>query len=109
MVEQSISGHNLDNIFKALADETRRDILRRVAAASLSISDLAESYKMSFAAIAKHVGVLERAQLIIKKRSGKQQIITAAPKTIEIAAEHLARYEQLWDARFSALEDLVTK
>ena len=105
MVEQSL---NLDTIFSALADKTRRDILRRVAEASLSISDLAQSYQISFAAIAKHIGVLERAQLIEKKRKGKQQIITAVPRTIEIAAVHLERYEQLWETRFTALEDLIT-
>lgn len=105
MVEQSL---NLDNIFSALADKTRRDIIRRTAEASLSISDLAQSYKMSFAAIAKHVGVLERAQLIKKKREGKQQIITAVPHTIMVATEHLERYEQLWETRFTALEDLLS-
>ena len=106
MVESSIK---LDNIFSALADQTRRDILRRVAEASLSISDLAQSYQMSFAAIAKHINVLERASLISKKREGKQQIITATPKTIEIASSHLERYEQLWNNRFNTLEDLLTK
>lgn len=105
MVEQSL---NLDTIFSALADKTRRDILRRTAEASLSISDLAQSYKMSFAAIAKHIGVLERAHLIKKQREGKQQIITAVPHTIAIAAEHLEHYEQLWENRFTDLEDLLT-
>ncbi|MEN9921868.1 MAG: hypothetical protein RL097_144 [Candidatus Parcubacteria bacterium] len=104
MVEQSI---NLDCVFSALADQTRRDILRRVAKASLSISDLAQSYKMSFAAIAKHITVLERAKLVVKKREGKQQIITAVPKTVAVAAKHLERYEQLWEGRFYNLENLL--
>ena len=69
MVEQSIY---LDNIFQALADNTRRDILKRVSKKPLSISELAEPYAMSFAAIAKHVAKLEAAKLVIKKREGKQ-------------------------------------
>lgn len=105
MVEQSI---DLDNIFQALADQTRRDILRRVSEASLSISDLAQSYRMSFAATAKHIVKLERANLVIKKRVGKQQIISAVPKTAEAAATHLELYEKLWNERFDALE-LVLK
>lgn len=104
MVERII---DLDNIFKALSDSTRRDMLRRVAETSLSISDLAESYKMSFAAIAKHIGVLERAKLIVKKRDGKQQIITAEPRTLTFASEHLGHYEQLWEKRFDTLEALL--
>jgi DNA-binding transcriptional ArsR family regulator len=106
MVEQSI---NLDTLFQALADETRRDILKRVSKASLSISDLAESYKLSFAAIAKHVSVLETARLITKERSGKQQIVSVVPETLEVATVHLERYEKLWHARFDALEDLLSK
>lgn len=105
MVEQRL---NLDTIFSAFADKTRRDILRRTAETSLSISDLAQSYKMSFAAIAKHIGVLERAHLINKKRDGKQQIITAVPYTIAIATNHLEHYEQLWENRFTALENLLS-
>lgn len=106
MVEQ---GTNLDYVFSALADQTRRDILRRVAKTSLSISTLAQSYKMSFAAIAKHVTVLERAKLVTKKRDGKQQIITAVPNTVIVAAEHLERYEQLWEGRFNNLENVLNE
>lgn len=105
MVEQSI---NLDYVFQALADQTRRDILRRVSEASLSISDLAQSYQMSFAAIAKHIVKLERANLVTKKREGKQQIISAVPMTVEAAATHLELYEKLWQCRFDNLE-LVLK
>ncbi len=104
MVEQSI---NLDTLFQALADETRRDILKRVSKAELSISKLAEPYKMSFAAIAKHVSVLETARLITKRREGKQQIISVVPKTVEVAASHLGLYEKMWTERFDALETLL--
>lgn len=106
MVEQSI---NLDYVFQALADQTRRDILKRVSETSLSISDLAQSYKMSFAAIAKHVVKLERANLVSKKREGKQQIISAVPSTVEAASTHLELYEKLWNERFDTLEELLNK
>lgn len=106
MVEQSI---NLDSVFQALADATRRDILSRVAKTELSISKLAEPYKISFAAIAKHVAVLEHAKLITKHREGKQQIVSAVPKTMAAAATHLEKYEKMWNARFDALEKLLSK
>lgn len=106
MVERSI---NLDTLFQALADQTRRDILQRVAEAELSISKLAEPYKMSFAAIAKHVSVLEAAKLVSKRREGKQQIISIVPKTMAVATTHLEQYERMWNARFNALEDLLSK
>lgn len=98
---------DLDRVFKSLADSTRRDILKRVSKESLSISALADPYEMSFAAIAKHVSVLEAANLITKRREGKQQIISVVPKTIETALTHLEQYEQLWKARFDALENLL--
>lgn len=104
MVERSI---NLDTLFQALADQTRRDILERVAKAELSISKLAEPYKMSFAAIAKHVSVLEAAKLISKRREGKQQIISIVPETMAVATTHLKQYEKMWGARFDALEALL--
>ncbi len=104
MVERSI---NLDNLFQALADQTRRDILRRVAQTELSISTLAEPYKLSFAAIAKHIKVLEAARLIVKRREGKQQIVSIVPTTMAIATTHLEQYEKMWATRFDALEDLL--
>ena len=104
MVERSI---NLDTLFQALADQTRRDILKRVSKAELSISKLAEPYKMSFAAIAKHVSVLEAAKLITKRREGKQQIVSIVPKTMSVATTHLEQYEKMWNARFDALEELL--
>lgn len=104
MVEQSI---DLDTVFSSLADATRRDILKRVSREKLSISKLAKPYKMSFAAIAKHINVLEAAKLITKKREGREQIISAVPKTVVTAAAHLEEYEKLWSDRFDALDTLL--
>ncbi len=104
MVESSV---NLDIVFQALADATRRDILERVSKTSLSISELARPYKMSFSAIAKHVAKLETAHLVIKKRIGKEQHVVAAPATLEATARYLEQYEALWQSRFDALEELL--
>ncbi|MBW4477577.1 MAG: metalloregulator ArsR/SmtB family transcription factor [Tolypothrix brevis GSE-NOS-MK-07-07A] len=104
MVESTIA---LDRIFAALADATRRDILKRVSIAEHTISELAVSYAMSFAAIAKHISVLEKAGLIIKRRSGKEKVIQIQPKAIEVAFSYLSEYEKVWSDRFDALEKLL--
>lgn len=104
MVESSVA---LDRIFGALADVTRRDILKRVSRAEHTISELAKAYTISLAAIAKHVSVLEKAGLITKRRSGKEKVIQIQPKTIKVAAAYLGEYEKIWSARFDALEKLL--
>ncbi len=104
MVESTIA---LDQIFAALADATRRDILKRVSIAEHTISELAASYAMSFAAIAKHISVLEKAGLIIKRRSGKEKVIQIQPKAIEVAFSYLSEYEKVWSDRFDVLEKLL--
>lgn len=106
MVESSIQ---LDHVFQALADQTRRDILSRVSKAPLSISELAKPYKMSFAAIAKHVSVLERAKLITKERQGKEQMVVVVPSTVAIAQKRIERYAEMWGDRFDTLEALLQK
>ena len=104
MVELNVT---LDKIFGALADVTRRDILKRVSRAEHTISELAQPYAMSLAAIAKHVSVLEKAGLITKRRSGKEKVIQIQPKTIKVAAAYLSEYEKIWSVRFDALEKLL--
>lgn len=104
MVESRIA---LDRIFGALADATRRDILKRVSRDEHTINELAEPYAMSLAAVAKHVSVLEKAGLVTKRRSGKEKVVHITPKAIKVAAAHLSEYEKLWSARFDALEKLL--
>ncbi|BAZ37585.1 ArsR family transcriptional regulator [Calothrix sp. NIES-4101] len=104
MVESNIA---LDQIFGALADVTRRDILKRVSKAEHTITELAEPYAMSLAAIAKHISILEKAGLITKRRMGKKKIIQIQPKTIKVVTAYLSEYEKLLSARFSALEKLL--
>ncbi len=106
MVERKIY---LNNVFHSLADPTRRDILRRVSKQELSIGAVAQPYPLSFAAIAKHIRVLEHAQLIKKRREGKEQRIQIMPRTIEDALSHLGSYEKQWQSRFDALDQLLKK
>jgi DNA-binding transcriptional ArsR family regulator len=104
MVEQVI---DLDNIFASLADPTRRDILARVARAELSVGELVEKYDVSFAAISKHLNVLERAKLITKRREGKKQMVTLAPGALQSADEYLEQYRQTWEQKFNKLDAIL--
>jgi DNA-binding transcriptional ArsR family regulator len=104
MVERTLE---FDTIFSSLADSTRRDILRRVAAAELSISEIAKPYKLTFGAISKHLLVLERAHLVIKRRRGKEQLVSIAPDTIESVSIMLNEYQKLWETRYKRLDALL--
>lgn len=101
MVEYTLE---LNSIFGSLADPTRRDILKRVAKKELSVSEVAKPYKLTFAAISKHLRVLEKAKLIIKKRKGKEHIVGLSPVAIKEAADHLKFYESIWNQRFDSLD-----
>ena len=98
---------DLNLVFHSLADATRRDILMRVIESPRSISELAAAYAFSFAAIAKHISVLELAHLVTKHRQGRQQIIVANQKTVSLEASHLREYEALWNLRLDSLEQLL--
>jgi DNA-binding transcriptional ArsR family regulator len=100
---------NLDSIFGSLADPTRRDILKRVAAAELSVGEIAAPYQLTYAAVSKHLKILERAKLIIKHRQGKQQVVQLSPTAFHSAAEYLHWYEQLWEHRLDSLEQYLKR
>lgn len=102
MVELSLSP--LDAIFGSLADPIRRDILRRVSKKEMSISDIAKPYPVTFAAISKHLKVLEKAKLIMKRRQGKEQMIQVVPAALLEAEVYLRQYEKLWNNRLDNLE-----
>jgi DNA-binding transcriptional ArsR family regulator len=104
MVEYTLS---LDSIFSSLADPTRRDILRRVSKSELTISEIAKSYDLTFAAVSKHLKVLEKAQLIMKRRRGKEQMVQASPQALKEADDYLKNYRQLWVERYDALDKLL--
>ena len=101
MVEQS---QKLNAVFGSLSDPTRRDILKRVSEHGMSVGAIAKYYNMSFAGVAKHLEVLERANLIHKTRRGKEQIVTIAPETLADATTYLDNYRQLWEQRLESLD-----
>ena len=97
-----------DALFHALADRTRRDILRRVLAGEHSVSALAASYDMSFAAVQKHVAVLERASLLTKRRSGREQLASGDVTAVRSVASLLAELERVWRGRIARIDELIT-
>ncbi len=96
-----------DALFHALADRTRRDIMRRVLAGEHSVSALAAKYGMSFAAVQKHVTVLERAGLLTKRRRGREQLASGDVEAVRSVGSLLAELEQVWRGRIARIDDLV--
>jgi DNA-binding transcriptional ArsR family regulator len=102
-----IAPPDFDRVFGALADVTRRDILRRAVDAEEGVAELASHYPMSFAAVQKHVAILERAGLVTKERSGRRKIVRTNPEGLRVARRLLDRYEQLWLGRIDRMTTLV--
>src|SRR4051812_2071313 len=98
-----------DRVFHALADATRRDILRRSADGELSVSRLADGYPMSFAAVQKHVAVLERAGMIAKERRGREQLVRTVPEAVARARRALDDLEATWRGRVDRMSDLLAQ
>lgn len=107
MVVDTLSDAEIDRLFQALADSTRRDIVARVIDRAQSVSELAGYYPMTFAAVQKHVSVLERASLVCKVRRGREQIVHGDPATLRKASELLDTLEQLWQRRVMAIDNLL--
>ena len=97
-----------DRIFAALADATRRDIVLRALAGREGVAELAEHYPMSFAAVQKHVAVLERAGLITKERRGRRKVVRTHVEGLRLARSVLDQYEDLWRSRIARMNDLIT-
>ncbi|ORW18435.1 ArsR family transcriptional regulator [Mycolicibacter nonchromogenicus] len=96
-----------DALFHALADRTRRDIMRRVLAGEHSVSELAVKYEMSFAAVQKHVAVLEKSGLLTKRRSGREQLACGDVAAVRSVASMLAELEQVWRGRIARIDELI--
>jgi len=99
---------NADQIFAALADGTRRDIVLRALAGSEGVSELAAHYSMSFAAVQKHIAVLERAGLVTKDRTGRRKVVRTNVEGLRLARGLLDQYEALWRGRIERMELLIT-
>ncbi|MBT2250770.1 winged helix-turn-helix transcriptional regulator [Arthrobacter sp. BHU FT2] len=109
MVVDQLRDSELDRLFQALADSTRRDIVRRVTVGEYSVSGLAALYAMSFAAVQKHVAVLERASLVSKKRRGREQIVRGDHEGLLKARRLLDEYEQIWRQRAARMANILTE
>jgi DNA-binding transcriptional ArsR family regulator len=109
VVRIDLTDDEVDRIFRALADATRRDILRRTMAGEASVSQLAADYDMSFAAVQKHVAVLEGAGLVTKEPHGRERIVRGNPETVRQAQALLDRYEEIWRARVDRLDALLAE
>ena len=101
------SQKSLDGVFQALSDPTRRAMLRRLSARERTIGELAEPFRMSFAAASKHVRVLERAGLLRRRVEGRSHICRIAPAPLAAAEEWLRYYEKFWRGQLHALEAVL--
>jgi len=97
----------LDASFAALSDATRRGVLERLGRADASITELADKFHMTLTGMKKHVGVLEQAGLVTTKKIGRVRTCKLGPRRLEDETAWIEQYQQLWDARFDALENVV--
>jgi DNA-binding transcriptional ArsR family regulator len=109
MVVDQFTDAEVDRLFHALADATRRDIVRRVLVAEHSVSELARDYPMSLTAVQKHVAVLEEAGLVAKRRNGREQRVSGQPDALARAQRVLDAYEELWRGRVDRMSDLLAE
>ncbi len=109
MVVGELTEEAADHLFHALADATRRDIVRRSIDGELSVSRLASDYPMSFAAVQKHVAVLERAGLITKERRGRETLVRTDPVAVGRARRALDELEVTWRGRVDRMAGLIAE
>jgi DNA-binding transcriptional ArsR family regulator len=109
MVVDQESDAGTDRLFRAFADPTRRDIVRRVAVGEYSVTGLAALYAMSFAAVQKHVAVLERASLVTKEKRGREQIVRGNSEGLQRARRLLDEYDAIWRQRAERIADILTE
>ncbi len=97
----------LDRTLSALADPTRRAILRRLSGGETRVTALAEPFGVSLNAVSKHIRVLERAGLVRRRRSGREHLLSFEPAALEAAAEWIETQRTFWNARLDTLESLL--
>ncbi len=107
MVVELLDPKTVDRMFAALADRTRRDIVTRVLHHEESVSSLAQRYDMSFAAVQKHVAVLERARLVTKRVHGRERLVRGNVDAIQAAARLLEEYQEIWHGRLDRIDTLL--
>lgn len=102
-----LQGVEADRVFSALADQTRRDIMSRAMAGEEGVAELASHYAMSFAAVQKHIAVLERAGLVSKRRVGRRLVVTTRLERVRAAQRLLDQFEELWRGRVDRMTDIL--
>ena len=107
MVVDELTSDRADRVFHALADATRRDILRRTLEGQHNVSSLSRSYPMSFAAVQKHVAVLEGAGLVVKERKGREQLVRGNVDTMRKASYLLEKFEAVWEGRIERIDEIL--
>jgi DNA-binding transcriptional ArsR family regulator len=107
VVPMQIAPPDFDRLFGALADATRRDIVRRAMHGDEGVAELASHYRMSFAAVQKHVAILERAGLVTKDPDGRRRIVRTHLEGLRVARRLLDQYEELWRGRIDRMAELV--
>jgi DNA-binding transcriptional ArsR family regulator len=107
--ELAEEAEEVDELFRALADPTRRDILRRCATGELSVSRLANEYPMTFAAVQKHVAVMERAGLITKERRGRERLVRTDADAVGRVRQVLDELETNWRGRVDRMSGLLAR
>jgi DNA-binding transcriptional ArsR family regulator len=108
-VARERSSKDLDLLFGALADSTRRDIVARLAVGEATVTELAAPFSMSLPAISRHLKVLERASIITRSQHGRWRHAQLSPTSLAAAATWLARYERIWTESFRRLDDHLAR
>jgi DNA-binding transcriptional ArsR family regulator len=108
LYQMQIAPPDFDRMFGALADATRRDIVRRAIVGEEGVAELAEHYPMSFAAVQKHIAILERAGMVTKERIGRRKVVRTNLERLRVARRLLDQYEELWRGRVARMTALVT-
>ncbi|MDQ3710570.1 MAG: metalloregulator ArsR/SmtB family transcription factor [Actinomycetota bacterium] len=108
-VAEQDDADRIDRLFHALADATRRDIVRLVLSTEQSVSSLAEHYPMSFAGVQKHVAVLERAELVYKRRQGREQLVRGDIEALDTVNRLLDQYVAVWRSRIDQMDEILAE
>src|SRR3954463_14449268 len=98
----------LDEVFRALADPTRRTVIRRLAAGSASTSELAQPFAMALPSFTQHLSVLERAGLVTSTKTRRVRTYELVPTALDVADDWLSEQRRLWERRLDQLDDLLS-
>ena len=109
VVRSAVADERVDRAFHALADPTRRDIVKRTLRGDCSVSELARKYPMSFAAVQKHVAVLEGAGMVTKRRNGREQLVRGNVEGVRRAARMLEQFETVWRGRIDRMGEILAE